>query len=267
MRAVLLAIALSAVAGGAAMAQSSPPPAQSTPAAKPDDNPFPGELPKTDPAANAPKAGQSSGQSQGQGTAPANDDNPFPGDAKPALQPMSPGSSSGDGGAPELEAGRGADPNGDPVRSPDGQGSAAGDDGFSSSRSALDHIPMEDLSDAAPGKSTKNKTREQVVKEDIDVGSFYLDQKNWKAAQGRFAAAFALDGENEDAVWGLARAEREMHQTTEAIAHLKLFLSYDPDGPHSRAAKKMLEGLLDAQPLPTAASKSTGSNDLHPKLP
>jgi len=135
--------------------------------------------------------------------------------------------------------GRNADPNGDPVRTPDAPGQAE-DDGFSSSRSGMVNLPAEDDNDGRPGKSTKNKTREQVIQEDLDVGGFYIEKKNWKAAQARYAAAFALDKENVDAVWGLAEAERHLGLNKEAADHYTLFLSYDPDGPHSRAARKAL---------------------------
>ena len=126
------------------------------------------------------------------------------------------------------------------MRSPDPPDTST-DDGFSSSRSGLPSLPPEDDSDARPGKSVKNKTREQLIAEDIDVGRFYLDKKNWKGAEGRFADAVGLNGEEPEAVFGLAEAERHLQLFKEAAEHYRLFLSYDPDGPHSRAARKGLE--------------------------
>jgi len=242
------------------LAQNSTPqtPAQS-------DNPFPGEQPKT-PDAPKPNAGQGSANKGTQSapdpsngppkTAPKTEqkpasDNPFPGeDTNAPIIPVDPGpgaaagTDSGRAGseaaAPaNATAGRDADPDGDPVRTPDAPGQTA-DDGFSSSRSGVANLPAEDDNDGRPGKSTKNKTREQVIQEDLDVGGFYIEKKNWKAAQARYAAAFALDGENADSVWGLAEAERHLGLYKEAAGHYTLFLSYDPDGPHSRAAKKAL---------------------------
>jgi tetratricopeptide (TPR) repeat protein len=226
------------------LAQNSAPqaPAQS-------DNPFPGEQPKT-PDAPKPNAGQGSAKTQSTQTPskPASD-NPFPGeDSNAPIIPVDPGPGAGtDSGRAGSEpaapanatAGRDADPDGDPVRTPDAPGQTT-DDGFSSSRSGLANQPAEDDNDGRPGKSTKNKTREQVIQEDLDVGGFYIEKKNWKAAQARYAAAFALDGENADSVWGLAEAERHLGLYKEAAGHYTLFLSYDPDGPHSRAAKKAL---------------------------
>jgi len=206
--------------------------------------------------------------------APKSDnDNPFPGENSNA--PIIPVDPQPDPNAPAVRrkpaipaedggvARSAPDPDGDPVKSPDegdaatGQGGA--DDGFSSSRSGLTHLPVEDDADVKPGSSAKVKTRLQVVKEDVDVGNFYLEKKNWKAAQARFASAFQLDGENADAVFGMAEAERHLDQFKEAADHYKLFLSYDPDGPHAKAARR---GLEDAE---TGLARS-GSGAAGPKL-
>jgi tetratricopeptide (TPR) repeat protein len=99
----------------------------------------------------------------------------------------------------------------------------------------------------------------------VDIGGFYLDKKNWKAAQARFTGAFALDSENPDAVWGLAEAERHLQLYKEAAEHYKLLLSYDPDGPHHREARKALEEVEAARPPATASSRMTGSESSPPK--
>jgi len=237
------------------------------------DNPFPGEQPKTPPAAPAPAAGQASGQG-GQSTpqlplkpAESSSDNPFPGDDSKA--PILPGGSSGSGAGSGTDSApnrpssdsaatprRDADPDGDPVRTPDPAGLTE-NDGFSSSRSGLNHMPVEDDSDARPGKSTKNKTREQMVAENLDVGNFYIEKKNWKAAQARFSAAFGLDSENPDAVFGLAEAEQHLQLYKDAAEHYRLFLTYDPDGPHGKAARKALAEVESASPSGQAAAKKT----------
>lgn len=274
MSAVLLAAWVPAL-----LAQSSTP---QTPAQAPaqSDNPFPGEQPKTP---DAPKA--NSGQGSAKAGAPAapqkpatqpattGSDNPFPGeDSNAPIIPVDPGPDAGAGRDSGADAGRGygapanstarrdADPDGDPVRTPDGPGQTV-DDGFSSSRSGVANLPAEDDNDGRPGKSTKNKTREQVIQEDLDVGGFYIEKKNWKAAQARFAAAHQLDGENPDAVWGLAEAERHLGLYREAAEHYTLFLSYDPDGPHSRAARKAL-GEVE---IAAAGSKHSDTQGIQPK--
>jgi hypothetical protein len=222
--------------------QPAPPAAQ--------DNPFPGEGSQT-PQQAKPTQGKPTGSKPTDAKPGGTGDNPFPGENSDApIIPVpggDPANAAGNGnGTREYGTGaepdphRGADPDGDPMRSPDLDVHTA-DDGFSSSRTGLKQMPAEDDNDGRPGKSSKNKTRSQLIKEDVDVGSYYLERKNWKAAQSRFSAAFALDGENPDAVWGMAEAERHLDQFKEAADHYKMFLNYDPDGPHSKSARKALE--------------------------
>jgi tetratricopeptide (TPR) repeat protein len=255
-------MAVAAMLPVAMRAQAAPPQA---PANQKEDNPFPGDASKSaeqdsqKQSAPTQKPGQA-GQvpPAPQASDKANDkkgsDNPFPGeDAGAPIIPVDSGNGGNGAGAPsshktpEETSNPGArDLDGDPVKSPDGAANVT-DDGFSSSRAGLDKLPAEDDSDGKPGKSVKNKTREQVIKENVDIGGFYLSQKNWKAAQMRFQAAFALDGENPDSVWGLAEAEKHLNLTKEAIGHYQLFLSYDPEGPHGKEARKALEQLELAQ--------------------
>ena len=271
----------------AVLAQSAPPP--SKPASGQSDNPFPGDAPQA-PAPSAPAAGQaaqpSSGQTGGQaggdkpdatgGKPKRESENPFPGeDPNAPIIPVAPGPGAGPGGDSGGDSGtagrpgragsdsdasaarRDADPDGDPVRSPDGNARTANDDGFSSSRDGLKQLPADEDANAKPAKPAKN--RKQEIKEDLDVGEFYLDKKNWKAAQGRFTEAFSLDAENPDTVWGLAEAERHLQLYKEAAEHYKLFLTYEPDGHRGREARKALEEVEAAQPAAGAVSKAATS--------
>ena len=250
--AVVGVLSMAAMGGPRLLAQAAPP----APATKPDDNPFPGDPAKA-PTAQAQPAAPGAAQSKpGAQPAKPGEDNPFPGENTNApvlsideIEGKVPKTADTARKTPvPADSGvrRPIDPDGDPVRTPDlGMTASAGagdsDDGFSSSRSGMTHVPAEDDNDSAPGKSEKVKTREQVIKEDLDIGSFYADKKNWKAAQARYGAAFALDAENPDAVFGLAEAEQHLSLWKDAETHYKLFLSYDPDGPHSRQARKGLE--------------------------
>jgi tetratricopeptide (TPR) repeat protein len=214
---------------------------------KPDDNPFPED------DKSAPPAKPATPQSNAPGTAQPKkgSDNPFPGeDTNAPILPS--GSREGVPAAGSRDAGADSNaglPNGgnatyrrdqdsDPVRSPDGRGHQGAGDGFSSSLSGEDAVPE---GDAAAGPPRPAKSKRQSIQEDLDVGGFYLQQRNWKAAQARFADAFALNGESPDAVWGLAESERHLRMYKEADEHYKLFLSYDPDGPHGKAARKALD--------------------------
>ncbi len=218
---------------------------QSAKPASSSDNPFPGDAPQA-PApqpstAGQPASGQQTDGSKAGATPKKTSENPFPGEDTDA--PIIP---TEQGTAARPDAGSGAnsgtpgrrDPDGDPVRSPDrpGQSSDAGtDDGFSSSLSGVNAAPAPDTAQAPPPVPVED------VHEDVNVGQFYLDRKNWRAAQARFAAAFTADKENQDAVWGLAEAERHLGMLKEADQHYKLFLTYDPTGPHGKAARKAME--------------------------
>jgi tetratricopeptide (TPR) repeat protein len=141
------------------------------------------------------------------------------------------------------------------VRSPDAAG-INGDDQFSSSRVGLTGAAAGPDVDSGPGKTGKVKTREQVVKENLDVGEFYLEKKDWKPALVRFQDAFTLDSESPDAIWGMAEAERRMNMFDKAEEHYELFLSYDPEGPHGKSARKALEQLLRDHPQTPKAGDS-----------
>lgn len=253
-----LAVCVAGAVGSLQGQSSTPPPSQQ-------DNPFPGEpqkAPDKSGAQQPAKPGTDGKSSQKPDAAPdkpkVESDNPFPGENTNApIIPVDPGPGANSGSAggrrgsdsgtdsagSPSSAGADAGPEGDPVRSPDAPGTG-GNDGFSSSRSGLNGMPAEDDTDAVPGQSAKHKTREEKIKEDLDTGGFYAEKKNWKASQSRFADAFSLDKENAEAVFGLAEAERHLQLYKEAGEHYELFLSYDPEGPHSRAARKALEQVL-----------------------
>jgi len=240
-----------------ALAQSAPTPAPQQDKQNNPDNPFPGEASQSS-QQTTPTPKQTPSQQPAKPS--SGSDNPFPGEDTnvPIIPtPGTPGADTASGGNGSGDAGRTPrrdfDPDGDPVRIPDPLGNfTATDDTFSSSRSGLKQLPADEPIDARAGKSSK--TREQLVKEDIDVGSFYLDKKDWKGAKSRFADAFGLDAENPDALWGLAESERHLQLYADAADHYKLFLSYEPDGKRVREARK---GLEEAEAAKRAASNGS----------
>jgi tetratricopeptide (TPR) repeat protein len=250
--AVLVAMALAA-AGPRVWAQSGQSSSQTTsgqsqkPASQ-GENPFPGETPQApapQPDAGKPAAGQQDQAAPNQAAPKKSSDNPFPGeDSNAPIIPTEPGAAdSGTGSGANSGAPGHRDPGGDPVRSPDEQGrdqDSGANDGFTSSLSGVNDVPSPDTLKAPPPVHVEN------VQEDLNVGKFYLDRKNWRAAQSRFAAAFAADKENPDAVWGLAESERHLGMLKEAGKHYQLFLTYDPGGPHGKEARKAL-GEVEAQ--------------------
>ena len=215
------------VAGAQAAAAQKPAPAPAPP--PPNANPFPEDtsdvpvMPST-PAALA---------AQGNG-----------GDAAPAV-------------AVDLPAG-----DLDPVRSPDGTGGGSDVDaaqGFSSSRSGLDSV-LPDPNAPPDRKQGRRKGREteapaehqETAAEDLSVGKYYLDNRNWRAAQSRYQSALVLAPENPDVYWGLAESARHLGDYAAARTNYLKVIEYDPDSKHAKEAAKTLK-------LPEMAGKSVNS--------
>jgi tetratricopeptide (TPR) repeat protein len=143
----------------------------------------------------------------------------------------------------------------DPVRSPDDPIDSSTDaQGFSSSTTGMDRVLPPPDTDST-GRNNKNHPapeHQETAAEDESVGSYYLDQKNWKAALSRFESAVVLDPENPEVYWGLGEAQRHLGKFTEARASYEKLLEYDPDSKHGKEARKLLKDPELAN-APTAA--------------
>jgi hypothetical protein len=135
----------------------------------------------------------------------------------------------------------------DPVRSPDDPAPAAAsgpEEDSSSSLTGMERL-LPNPEDEQPGKkkklSVKEPSHQEAASKDIEVGGYYLDRKNWKAALSRFESALVLDPENPEVYWGLAEAEHHLGNFADAKTHYLKLLDYDPDGPHGRQARKELK--------------------------
>jgi tetratricopeptide (TPR) repeat protein len=134
----------------------------------------------------------------------------------------------------------------DPVRSPD-DGKAESATGESSSNSgSLDDLLKED-DQPQPGGHRRMKVDKpepvhtETAAEDLTVGKYYLDQKNWKAALSRLQSAMVLDPENPEVYWALAEADRHLGKFAEARANYEKVEEYDPDSKHAKEAAKALK--------------------------
>ncbi len=186
------------------------------------------------PAADTPKPGAS---------APA-ESNPFPEDTNSV--PVLPTALSAPVAAPDAadySNVRLPGEDSDPVRSPDDVAGAASasDSGSSSSAQGLDQLLK------LPPETGKEKSRKEepapVVgpKEDINVGSYYLQTKNWKGALSRFQSALVMAPDNPDVYWGLAEAQRNLGDFAAAKANYLKVMEYDPDSRHAKDARKILK--------------------------
>jgi tetratricopeptide (TPR) repeat protein len=150
----------------------------------------------------------------------------------------------------------------DPVRSPDDPASVNGDSGSSSSAEGIDNLLKPPPDTDSTGKHRKlsvpEETHQESAKEDESVGSYYLDQKNWKAALSRFESAVVLDPENPDVYWGLAEAQRHTGDYFNAKANYLKVTGYDPDSKHGKEAKRFLKDpeLANAKAISTYAPAS-----------
>jgi tetratricopeptide (TPR) repeat protein len=189
----------------------------------------------TAPAANSPKPKSPQGA------------NPFPEDINTV--PVLPSANSPGTPAPDAaDYGPtvplpGAD--NDPVHSPDDLAPSTAESGSSSSSEGMDNLLKPPPDEEQGGKHRKlaapEQTHQEVAKEDESVGSYYLDQKNWKAALSRFESALVLDPENPDVYWGLAEAQRHTGDYFNAKANYLKVTEYDPDSKHGKEAKKLLK--------------------------
>jgi len=217
----------------------------------------------TDPTA----AGQNNSQNSGQKPAteaPQSGSNPFPEDT--STVPVMPSSAT-----PALPDGtyNGAESAGvplpgedsDPVRSPDDPLPAAGNEqgtDSSSSTQGLDRLlppPDDEQSNRKRKLVVKEPTHKEAGSKDIEVGGYYLQTRNWKAALSRFESAMVLDPENPEVYWGLAEAQHHLGDFANARANYLKLLDYDPDGPHGKEARKELKDPAIAKAQTTAPAR------------
>ncbi|MDE3185928.1 MAG: tetratricopeptide repeat protein [Acidobacteriota bacterium] len=205
----------------------------------------------------APATGDASGSSQSQpsdaqkpGAPQAS--NPFPEDTSSV--PVLPTSSSPAAPAPAFDAAEDGSihlphVDSDPVRSPDDPASdaeAGQSDGFSSSQQGIDNLIQPPPDEGKRDKKRKDGELEEPLphagaKEDINVGTYYLESSNWQGALSRFESALVLAPDNPDVYWGLGEAERHLGNYPAAKAYYQKLIEYDPDSHHGKEARKILK--------------------------
>jgi hypothetical protein len=183
------------------------------------------------------------------GAQPQAGSNPFPEDTHdvPVLRPSGDPAEASDSGDSNRQVSLPGEDL-DPARSPDDSASSASSDlqpGYSSSASGLDSLlPKPD--DDQPGKKKKKSAdaepdHQETASEDITVGKYYLDNKDWRAALSRFQSAMVLDPEEPEVYWGLAESARHLGNFADARAYYQKVVDYDPDSRHGKDARKALK--------------------------
>ena len=199
----------------------------------------------TDQSKTADKAPKGEAQKQAE---PQSSTNPFPTDINSV--PVLPSNPAALAGAIRGEAGseRIPLPDGDldPARSPE-DAAAAGDSGAAQGYSSSASGELPPLDETEPKRKGK-KNEEDIVpqmpretaKDDINVGTYYLDNGNWQGALSRFQSALVLDPEEPDIYWGLAECERHLGDYAAARAHYLKVIEYDPGSRRAKDARKAL---------------------------
>ena len=153
----------------------------------------------------------------------------------------------------------------DPMRSPEDAAAESSDSNSSSSLSGIRDLPPPDNDDDTPQRGKHKGKGEQVVPEhhetaaeDESVGSYYLENKDWKGALSRFQSALVLDPDNPDVYWGLAECERHTGDFADARANYLKVREYDPGSRHAKEAAKVLldPEIANAKPDASAAPAS-----------
>ena len=137
----------------------------------------------------------------------------------------------------------------DPVRSPDDAGPSNDvpmELTSSDSRAGLEKlVPGPDDDDQPQGKrhkiTVKPPEHVETSREDIQVGGYYLETKNWKAALSRFESALVLAPDEPEVYWGLAESERHLGNLAAAKGYYQKVAEYDPDSRHGKEAIKALK--------------------------
>lgn len=150
----------------------------------------------------------------------------------------------------------------DPVRTPEEAGAAAEsqEQSSSSSLAGMGNLLPDADDDTQQGKRNRKGQQiepehQETAAEDESVGSYYLDNKDWKAALSRFQSALVLDPDNPDVYWGLAESERHIGDFADARANYMKVMEYDPGSHHAKEARKALEDPEIAKAKTTAPAQ------------
>jgi tetratricopeptide (TPR) repeat protein len=95
-----------------------------------------------------------------------------------------------------------------------------------------------------PGKPvSEEQERTQQAAKDIDVGYYYLNQKNYVAAESRLKEAVELKPDTAAAWIGLGQAQQKLGKTDDARTSYEAYLKLEPDGHDAEKVKKALTEL------------------------
>ena len=91
---------------------------------------------------------------------------------------------------------------------------------------------------ATPGSSLSSD--EKQAADDIDVGYYYLRDKNYRAAESRLKEAVELKPDFAPALLGLGQAQQKLGENEQAKLTYQSYLKLKPDGPDADKVRKAL---------------------------
>ncbi len=91
---------------------------------------------------------------------------------------------------------------------------------------------------ATPDKPIPDDERQAA--KDIEVGYYYLGDKNYRAAEGRLKEAVEIKPDSAAALIGLAQAQQKLGERNEARKNYEAYLKLKPDGADAEKVKKAL---------------------------
>ena len=93
---------------------------------------------------------------------------------------------------------------------------------------------------------TDEQKKEKQVAEDIEVGYFYMNKKNYRAAESRLQEAVELKPDAAAAWVGLAQAQQKLGKNEAARQSYEEYLKLNPDSAGAEQAKKAMADLQPA---------------------
>ena len=97
---------------------------------------------------------------------------------------------------------------------------------------------------APPGKTlTEEEQKAEQAAKDIDVGYYYLNQKNYVAAESRLKEAVELKPDIAAAYIGLGQAQQKLGKSDAARSSYEAYLKLEPEGHDADKVKKTLAEL------------------------
>lgn len=94
------------------------------------------------------------------------------------------------------------------------------------------------------------------AEKDIEVGDFYFNLKNYKAAESRYESALKYKPNDAEATYKLGESQEKLGEKEEALASYKSYLKILPYGPRAKDAEMSIERLTNP-----AAGKKEGKKE------